>query len=99
MRMKPQPVSPEEISEFLLQEPLWRREGETLQARFVLDDFKSALAFVQKIGELAEAEDHHPEITIHWNQVLLSLTTHRIGKISGLDLKLAEGISRVFEGI
>lgn len=89
-------AQPEEINEFLLREPLWKREDETLHAEFVLDDFAAALAFVNEVGSLAEALHHHPDIEIRWNKVRLSLTTHRIHRLSPLDLQLATQISQKF---
>lgn len=90
------PARPEEITEFLLREPLWKREGETLWAEFVLDDFAAAIAFINEIAALAEALNHHPDIDLRWNKVRLVLTTHRIHRLSGLDLALAAEISAKF---
>jgi 4a-hydroxytetrahydrobiopterin dehydratase len=90
------PALPEEITEFLLREPLWKREGETLRAEFVLDDFAGAIAFINEVAELAEALNHHPDLDLRWNKVRLVLTTHRIHRLSALDLELAAQISAKF---
>ena len=56
-------------------------------------DFVEALAFVNKVGELAEAANHHPDIDIRWNKVTLRLTTHSEGStITDKDRDLAAQI-------
>ncbi len=55
-----------------------------------LTDFAAALAFVQRVGELAERADHHPDILLHgWNRVRLTLSTHSAGGLTQADLDLA----------
>ena len=58
----------------------------------VRKDFAAALAFVNQVGELAEARNHHPDIAISWNQVTLTLSTHSAGGLTQLDLDLAAAI-------
>lgn len=59
-------------------------------------DFKEALAFVNKIGVIAETEGHHPDIKIHnWNKVTLTLSTHSIGGLSENDFILASKIDEL----
>lgn len=59
-------------------------------------DFKEALAFVNKIGVVAEDEGHHPDIKIHdWNKVTLTLSTHSIGGLSENDFILAAKIDEI----
>jgi 4a-hydroxytetrahydrobiopterin dehydratase len=60
--------------------------------------FAGALAFVNAVGELAEAMDHHPDIDIRWNTVTLTLSTHSAGGITELDLALAGQIDAVVQG-
>ena len=55
-------------------------------------NFIGALAFVNKVGDLAEAEGHHPDIHISYNKVQLTLTTHAIGGLSENDFILAAKI-------
>jgi 4a-hydroxytetrahydrobiopterin dehydratase len=54
-----------------------------------------SLAFVNAIAPIAEAEDHHPDITISWNQVILSLTTHAVNGLSENDFILAAKIDQL----
>lgn len=55
-------------------------------------DFKEALAYVNRVGELAEARNHHPDIEISWNTVTLRLFTHSEGRITDADRELAKEI-------
>lgn len=52
-------------------------------------DFKKALAFVNLVGELAESQGHHPDISFGWGKVKISLTTHKIGGLSESDFIFA----------
>lgn len=62
---------------------------------FKFKNFQEALSFVNKVGELAEAEGHHPDITILYNKVKLDLSTHAIGGLSENDFILAAKINQI----
>jgi 4a-hydroxytetrahydrobiopterin dehydratase len=66
-----------------------------LSRRFELNNFVEALDLVNKIGELAEAEQHHPDINLGWGYVELYLSTHDIGGISEKDIILAQKIDNL----
>jgi 4a-hydroxytetrahydrobiopterin dehydratase len=68
----------------------WTEVGKALERTFEFDDFVGALAFVNRVGELAEAENHHPDIAIHYNRVTLRWWTHSAGGITNRDRELAE---------
>jgi 4a-hydroxytetrahydrobiopterin dehydratase len=68
----------------------WREVGDALEQTFELPTFREALAFVNRVGELAEAENHHPDIAIHYRQVTLRWWTHTAGGITDRDRDLAE---------
>ena len=59
---------------------------------FKLKDFKAAIAFVNRVADIAELEGHHPDIHIHYNRVLIELWTHVIGGLSENDFILARKI-------
>ena len=59
----------------------WEEEGGALRREFELEDFATALAFVNRVGALAEEADHHPDIDIRWNKVTLRLSTHSAGNV------------------
>ena len=67
----------------------WSEVDGALERRFELEDFKTALAFVNRVGELAESENHHPDITIQYNRVTLRWWTHTAGGITDRDVELA----------
>jgi 4a-hydroxytetrahydrobiopterin dehydratase len=68
----------------------WTEVGKALERTFEFEDFVEALAFVNRVGELAEAESHHPDIAIHYNRVTLRWWTHTAGGITDRDRELAE---------
>lgn len=70
----------------------WAREGDEITKTVTLADFKGAMAFVNKVADLANARDHHPDISISWNKVGLRLSTHSSGGLTALDFDLARAI-------
>ena len=60
-----------------------------LQREFRFRDFSEALAFVVRVGLLAEREDHHPGVSIHWNRVTLRWWTHTAQAITERDAEMA----------
>ena len=75
----------------------WSRvDGEpAITTTVELDDFVAALAYVNQVGDLAEAASHHPDIDIRWNKVTLTLSTHSEGGLTQLDVELAHQIARL----
>jgi len=67
----------------------WREIDGALEREFVLADFAEALAFVNRVGELAESENHHPDIAVHWNRVTLRWWTHVQNAVTARDAELA----------
>ena len=70
----------------------WERQGAVLVKVHTGRAFADALAYVNAVGEVAEALDHHPDIDIRWNAVTLRLRTHSAGGITAADLELARRI-------
>jgi 4a-hydroxytetrahydrobiopterin dehydratase len=68
----------------------WTEVDKALERTFEFDDFVGSLAFVNRLGELAEAENHHPDIAIHYNEVKVRWWTHTAGGVTDRDRKLAE---------
>ena len=67
----------------------WEREGAALRKTVKRKDFAQAMVFVNRVAEMAEEADHHPDISVSWNTVVLTLSTHSAGGITRLDLDLA----------
>ena len=85
-------LSPDDISTLLAAVPSWQIDNGELTRTFTLADFRAALAFVNQVGEFAEAANHHPDIDIRWNKVRLALVTHSAGGLTKKDFDLAARI-------
>lgn len=89
-------LSEEEIDRRLGDVGEWRREGSTIVRDLQLPDFATAIAFVDRVAELAQAANHHPDILVHgWNKVRLTLSTHSQGGLTAADFALAGEIDRI----
>jgi len=85
-------LSEDEIAGRLGSVPGWQREGEWLQRVYKLATFPAAIAFVNRVAEIAEALDHHPDITIEYTKVTLRVTTHDAKGLTAGDFELAARI-------
>lgn len=76
--------------------PTWQLVAEKqIEKSFKFKDFKSALAFVNQVGETAEQEGHHPDIELGWGRVKITLLTHKIGGLSRNDFLMAAKIDKL----
>lgn len=73
----------------------WRQVLGRLKARFRTRDFATGLTLVDRIGEAAEAADHHPDVTLTYTDVVVTLVSHDVGGLTSRDIDLAREISRV----
>jgi len=75
----------------------WRLDqGSAILSERTFADFAGALAFVNAVGALAEAANHHPDILLHgWNKVRLTLSTHSAGGLTDADFRLAGEIDQL----
>jgi 4a-hydroxytetrahydrobiopterin dehydratase len=83
------PMDADTAREMMEQVPGWELGDNKLTRRFKFRDFREAMAFVNRVADLAEAEGHHPDIHISWNRVRLELTTHAIKGLSDNDFIMA----------
>jgi 4a-hydroxytetrahydrobiopterin dehydratase len=91
------PLRGEELDTLSAQIPDWKVVGEHHLARtFVFPDFKAALAFVNRVGAVAEAEGHHPDLLLTWGRVDAKTYTHKIDGLTESDFILAAKIDREF---
>ncbi len=86
-------LSDDEIAARLREVPSWSRAGNAIERSWTFHDFSEALAFINKVGALAEAMNHHPDIANSWATVRLTLTTHDKGGLTTLDFDLAKKIN------
>lgn len=77
--------------------PEWELEKKHIERTFEFDDFSDSIDFVNSVSEVAEEEEHHPDIDIRYNKVRLVLSTHSKGGLTDLDFELAERIDTLAE--
>jgi len=73
--------------------PEWKLEEKAIHRVFQFRDFSGAMEFVNRVAEEAEEANHHPDITINYNRVTLSLTSHDAGGLTKRDVAMARKIS------
>ena len=88
----PDRLTDAQIREKLEAVPDWSLEGDSITRKFTLTSFPAALVFVNTVGHLAEAADHHPDILVQWKHVTLTLSTHSAGGLTEKDIDLAHQI-------
>jgi len=94
--MGPMPLLSEaEIATAMSGLPGWARAGGEIEKTFELASFPDAIAFVVRIGFLAESADHHPDLDVRWRKVRVALTTHDSGGLTANDFDLASNIEKV----
>jgi 4a-hydroxytetrahydrobiopterin dehydratase len=94
------PLTPLEAQRYGAETPDWALVdgARRIERTFRLRNFREALSFVQKVGELAEAEGHHPEITFGWGYATVSLRTKKINGLHENDFIMAAKIDRAAHG-
>ncbi|MGH7481600.1 MAG: 4a-hydroxytetrahydrobiopterin dehydratase [Longimicrobiales bacterium] len=95
------PVSAEETRDLLPQVPGWsvveRESMPRLERRFKFADFADALTFTNQVGEIAEAEGHHPALLTEWGRVTVTWWTHAIRGLHRNDFRMAAKTSELYE--
>ena len=91
------PLTHEKVAEYIQETPKWHADGNiSLSRSFTFKNFKEALAFVNKVGNLSEEEGHHPDINLfNYKNVLITLSTHAINGLSENDFIVAAKIDRL----
>jgi 4a-hydroxytetrahydrobiopterin dehydratase len=85
-------LNDDQIDERLASSP-WERDGDQIVRNREFEDFAAAMGFVNRVAELAEEANHHPDILLHgWNKVRLSVTNHSEGGLTEADFGLASAI-------
>lgn len=73
----------------------WTIDGVLIKKHIKFENFAAALRFVNRVGELAESADHHPDITFGWGYADVALTTHDRGGVTDVDIALAKRIDEI----
>ena len=90
-------IKADELKNRLKKIPEWELEKKHIERTFEFDDFTDSIDFVNSVAEVAEDEEHHPDIDIRYNKVRLILSTHSKGGLTDLDFGLAERIDTLSE--
>jgi 4a-hydroxytetrahydrobiopterin dehydratase len=92
------PLGGEALRSLQAQVPGWSvEEGHHLTKNFKFPDFRQALAFVNRVGELAEEQGHHPDLFLAWGKVGVKIWTHAINGLTESDFILAAKIDRLHQ--
>ena len=90
------PLQGDELKELAEQLPGWEViDGHHLQRTYKFKDFREALDFVNRVGELAEEQGHHPDICFGWGKADISIWTHKIDGLTESDFVLAAKIEKL----
>jgi 4a-hydroxytetrahydrobiopterin dehydratase len=82
-----------QISDELATAPGWTHDGSSITTVTERADFRDALLYLGAVAYLAETANHHPDVTINWNKVTLTLSTHSAGGLTANDFALARQIN------
>ena len=93
--MERKKMTTDEIESAIASTENWRFDDETLFKRFEFANFAESLAFVNEVGKIAEASDHHPDITFGWGYAELRTTTHDRGGVTDVDFSLVRKIDKL----
>lgn len=91
-------LSPEEARALHEQVPEWTLTEKSLERDYAFPDFREAIAFVNRVADVAESINHHPDIQITYNKVKLTLSSHKSGGLTRHDFILAAKIDRATSG-
>lgn len=93
------PLTQQEAEGFQWQTPNWelRDDGHRIERTFRLRNFQEALGFVRNVGDLAETEGHHPDVSFGWGYATISLRTKKIKGLHENDFIMASKIDRMFD--
>jgi 4a-hydroxytetrahydrobiopterin dehydratase len=91
-----QPLKGDQLTSYARQAPEWTvAEEHHLTRTFRFKNFADALGFVNKVGALAEEQNHHPDIYLAWGQATISIWTHKINGLTESDFILAAKIDAI----
>lgn len=93
------PLKGEDLRNYHEQLPMWDVVNEHhIERTYKFPDFRQALDFVNRIGELAEQQGHHPNLFLTWGEVKVEIYTHKIDGLTESDFVLAAKIERLLKG-
>ncbi len=90
-------LSDEQVDAALAELSSWERADGALRRAITFPSFFAGINAVRRVGELAEAQNHHPDIDIRWRTVTFALVTHSEGGITDKDVAMAHDIDRILD--
>ena len=90
-------LNSQDIKDWMKKLPEWELEKKHIERLFEFDEFAQAIDFVNSVADIAEEEEHHPEMDIRYNKVRVQLSTHSEGGLTDRDFEVAEKIDNLAE--
>lgn len=90
-------IASADLKNYMKKIPEWETDKKKIERTYEFDDFVGAIEFVDLVAEIAEEQEHHPDIEIKDNKVKLSIYTHSKAGLTELDFQLAERIDTLHE--
>jgi len=84
-----------DVTTALQELPSWNGDARSISRAITCPTFPAAITLVDRVAEVAEAMNHHPDIDIRWRTVTFTATTHDRGGVTELDIELARTIDRL----
>ena len=88
-------LTPDEVATRVKDLRGWTLEGDKITKLFTFKDFAGAVAFLDRITPVADGQNHHPDVSIHWNELTLTLWTHASGGLTERDFGLARAVDEL----
>ncbi|HXX86916.1 MAG TPA: 4a-hydroxytetrahydrobiopterin dehydratase [Candidatus Acidoferrum sp.] len=89
-------MTKEEAEEHLKRVEGWKLVNDSIEKNYKFSNFKQAIEFINKVAEVADSENHHPDILLwNWNNVKLTITTHAVKGLSNKDFVLAAHFDQI----
>ena len=92
-------MTDDQVTEALRGLPSWSAQENSLMRIVELKSFTQAIQVVNRVAEIAENNDHHPDIDIRWRTLTFRVSTHSQGGVTALDISLASEIDGVIEAL
>ncbi|MDQ3621195.1 MAG: 4a-hydroxytetrahydrobiopterin dehydratase [Verrucomicrobiota bacterium] len=87
----------QDIKVWMKKLPEWEHEKKHIERTFEFDDFTQAMDFVNSVAEIAEEDEHHPDMDIRYSKVRIQLSTHSEGGLTEMDFEVAEKIDTLVD--
>lgn len=90
-------IAPEAARQRLQKLPGWELDGDAIRRQFTFAGFPDAVAFIVRLGFVAEAADHHPDLLVNYKRVTVTYSTHSAGGLTDKDFEGAAQATKIAE--